>query len=82
VVQLLLETGKVDVDFKDSYARTPLSWAAGKGHEAVVKLLLETGKVDVDLKDCFTQTPLSWAAKNGHEAVVKLLSQSPPHPPP
>jgi len=29
----------------------PLSWAAERGHEAVVKLLLKTGKVDVNLKD-------------------------------
>jgi KaiC/GvpD/RAD55 family RecA-like ATPase len=37
-----------DVDSKDNYGQTPLSWAAKNGHEAVVKLLLETGKVDVD----------------------------------
>ena len=35
----MLETGKVDVGSKDEYGQTPLSWAAGKGHEAVVKLL-------------------------------------------
>ncbi|KAF2185930.1 hypothetical protein K469DRAFT_664957, partial [Zopfia rhizophila CBS 207.26] len=44
VVKPLLETGKVDVDSKDKYGRTPLSWAAYNGHEAVAKLLLETGK--------------------------------------
>ena len=80
MVKLLLETGRVDVDSKDystnGYGRTPLSWAAENGHEAVVKLLLETGKVNVDSKDSFGQTPLSWAAKNGHEAVVKLLQSS------
>ncbi|KAH8688669.1 hypothetical protein GQ44DRAFT_802460, partial [Phaeosphaeriaceae sp. PMI808] len=71
---LLLGTGKVDVDAKDNkYGRTPLSWAAEKGHEAIVKLLLDTGKVDVDAKDSFGQTPLFRAAENGHGAVVKLL---------
>jgi ankyrin repeat protein len=41
VVKLLLVTDKVDVDFKDTECgRTPLSWAAEGGHEAVVKLLL------------------------------------------
>jgi ankyrin repeat protein len=29
----------VDVDSKDDGGRTPLSWAAEIGHEAVVKLL-------------------------------------------
>jgi hypothetical protein len=50
---VLLETGKADVDSKDTKGRTPLQWAAEKGHEAVVKLLLGTGKVDVDSKDTY-----------------------------
>ncbi|KLU82836.1 hypothetical protein MAPG_01904 [Magnaporthiopsis poae ATCC 64411] len=74
VVRLLLDTdGGVDIDFKDTAGRTPLSWAAEKGHEAVVKLLLNTGKVDVDSKVSTGQTPLMWAAEFGHAAVVKLL---------
>ncbi|KAL1625640.1 hypothetical protein SLS56_007224 [Neofusicoccum ribis] len=76
IVELLLETGKADVDSKDQFGRTPLWWAAESGHEAVVKLLLETGKVDVDLKDQFGRTPLWWAAESGYEAVVKLLLET------
>ncbi|CAG8982672.1 hypothetical protein HYALB_00014050 [Hymenoscyphus albidus] len=73
VVQLLLDNA-TEADLQCSNGRTPLSWAARNGHEAVVKLLLQTDKVDADSKDNkYGQTPLSWAAENGHEAVVKLL---------
>ena len=61
------------INARDEMGRTPLSWAAEKGHEAVVKLLLGTGRVDADTKDDRTRTPLSRAARKGHEAVVKLL---------
>jgi hypothetical protein len=73
---LLLKTGKVEVDSKDKDGRTPLSWAAVKGHKAVVKPLLETDKVEVDIKDYGNRTPLFWAAYGGHEAVVKLLLET------
>ena len=59
---------------KSQHGRTPLSWAAGAGHEAVVKLLLAKDGIDPDLKDIqSSRTPLSWAAGGGHEAVVQLL---------
>ena len=67
----LLENGH-DLSSNDSYYRTPLSWAAEKGHEAVVKLLLEKG-AEPETKDQGDWTPLLHAAGNGHEAVVKLL---------
>ena len=76
VVQLLLNTGQVEVDAKDMAGQTPLSNAAECGHEAVVQLLLNTGQVEIDAKDSAGRTPLSWAAQNGHEAVVQLLQQA------
>jgi ankyrin repeat protein len=49
IVKLLLDTGKVNVDARDSwYNRTPLSWAAVKGHEAIVKLLLDARGTSFD----------------------------------
>ncbi|KAI9781882.1 MAG: hypothetical protein M1839_005676 [Geoglossum umbratile] len=69
----LLKNG-YNPDLEDSSRRTPLSWAAERGHEAVVKLLLAKDGVDINSKDSYGgQTPLSLAAERGHEAVVKLL---------
>ena len=53
--------------------RTPLSWAAGKGHEGIVKLFLERKDVNPDVPDMYRSTPLSWAAEKSHEGIVKLL---------
>ena len=70
-VQFLISSDSPDPE--DSYGRTPLSWAAGNGHTAVVKQLLDKG-AELETKDTeYGQTPLSWAAESGQEAVVKQL---------
>jgi tRNA A37 threonylcarbamoyladenosine biosynthesis protein TsaE len=70
--EVLLTVG-ADVNAKDKWGQTPLSWAAENGHEAVVKLLLEKG-VELETEDKYGgRTPLLWAAENRLEAVVKLL---------
>jgi ankyrin repeat protein len=75
VLAKLLKT-QVDLDSKDGDGRTPLSWAAERGHETVVKLLLETGRVNPNSKNGDGRTPLWYVAERGHEAVVKLLLET------
>ncbi|KAL8301465.1 hypothetical protein RB593_000327 [Gaeumannomyces tritici] len=72
-LEVILPNSNHIIDIPDSHGRTPLSYAANAGHEAVVKLLLAAGIVNVDSMDKHGRTPLSCAADAGHEAVVKLL---------
>ena len=46
-MKLLLDKN-ADIESKSDSGQTPLSWAAEKGHEAVVKLLLDKN-ADVEL---------------------------------
>jgi Ankyrin repeats (3 copies) len=71
-VKALLDQG-VPVDVKFRYDRTPLSFAADRGHLEMVKLLLERG-ADVNARDSFYKmTPLSAAAMKGNADIVRLL---------
>jgi len=60
-VELLLEKG-AKLETKSNSGQTPLSYAAEKGHEAVLKLLLEKG-AELETKDKYGRTLLSYAAE-------------------
>lgn len=72
VFAFLLWCGGSEVNRADEFQRTPLYWAAKRGHEAVVNLLLERG-ADVNVMDDLEDTPIWLAAKNGHEGVMEML---------
>jgi ankyrin repeat protein len=74
LLEQIVERSILNADLKDGYSRTPLIWAAMKGHKSIVKLLTDRSDVVADFSDWYDQTALSWAAMNGHEAGVKLLS--------
>ncbi|KAF4341456.1 purine and uridine phosphorylase [Fusarium beomiforme] len=57
----------------DDEGKTPLSWAALKGHLRVVKFLVGWPGVDVNVQDGGGRTPYFLAKKVGHEDIVKLL---------
>ena len=70
VLAALIQTECYDVNNPDVSGKTPLSYAAWKGHAGVVEILL--GQEGVNL-----QTPLAYAASGGHEEVVKILLRLP-----
>ena len=60
-------------DDKDGDGRTPPSYAAGDGHEAVVRILLDQASFEADCEDAIRRTPLSHVSSSGHVEVEKLL---------
>jgi len=70
---LLVAHHTVDPNSRNTIGRTPLSFAAMYGHDAIVITLLTNECVDPDLKDYYGSTPLSIAARNCRTEVVKML---------
>ena len=62
---------------EDSSYRTPVSYAAQNGHEAIVAFLLKAASPDENSSPRqWARTPLSYAAEGGHLAVVIMLLES------
>jgi len=67
----LLECG-AEVDARDRWGRTPLTWAVAFGRKNTVELLL-THAATIDLADNLGTTPLHCAAFRGQEDLVELF---------
>ena len=73
VASLLFGRRYVNPNSSSISGQTPLSWAAGNGHEGTVKLLLGQEDVNPNSSIKSGRTLLSWAAEGSHEGIVKLL---------
>ncbi|KAL5089141.1 hypothetical protein Trisim1_005994 [Trichoderma cf. simile WF8] len=73
VVQLLLDTNKVNVNSVNSDGSTPLHYASLRQHEDIVKVLLDTRGIDVNLQDVYGYSPLHLSARRGYEAIAQLF---------
>ncbi|KAF9779083.1 hypothetical protein IL306_002663 [Fusarium sp. DS 682] len=71
-VDLILRTGKVNVNTANSYSETPLLVAAGFGLHMVVRVCLAYG-ADINTTDALGRTPLSLAAGFGDIKTTKYL---------
>ncbi|KAK4060935.1 hypothetical protein Trihar35433_9860 [Trichoderma harzianum] len=74
VFEMLLELSTSDeVNCPDVYQRTPLFYAAMRGHNHILNLLLLSWVADVHRKDFYGSTALFAAVRNGHEQIVGQL---------
>ncbi|KAF5898539.1 ankyrin repeat domain-containing protein 29 isoform X1 [Clarias magur] len=72
LLQLLLNSGRVDIDCKDSYGTSALMVASYSGHYDCVRELIMQG-ADINLQRETGTTSLFFAAQQGHDEVIKLL---------
>jgi ankyrin repeat protein len=71
-VQQCIKNGD-DVEYKDKYGDTALSWAAWNGHTEIVRYLTVEGGADVESKDKYGNTALNWAASNSCTETIRCL---------
>lgn len=76
IVQLLLNSRRVNINVADRYGQTPLALAAWEGRDDVVKLLLSHKGVDVNLQDSAGRTALHRAAWHHTVPVMATLINS------
>uniref|UniRef100_A0A8C0IPB7 Ankyrin repeat domain 29 n=1 Tax=Chelonoidis abingdonii TaxID=106734 RepID=A0A8C0IPB7_CHEAB len=72
LLQLLLNSGRVDVDCRDSLGTTALMVASHYGHIECVRELVLQG-ADINLQRESGTTALFFAAQQGHNDVVRFL---------
>jgi ankyrin repeat protein len=70
-VDVLIDAGW-DPDARNTYGRSPLSFAVEHGHEAIVQAFLHR-EVEPDSRDKNGRTPFSYACQGGFQTIAEAL---------
>jgi ankyrin repeat protein len=73
IAEALLDTNKVNINFRDREGRTPLHHAVLLKHKSLVLLLLSRKEIDIQIRDETNCTPLWCAAECGNLDAARLL---------
>ncbi|GFF94054.1 hypothetical protein IFM60648_10288 [Aspergillus lentulus] len=73
IAKALLDTNRVNINFRDAWGRTPLHYAVLSKHKPSVLLLLDTNRVNINFRDAQGRTPLHHAVPLKHKPSVLLL---------
>ncbi|KAJ9299454.1 hypothetical protein DTO271G3_3076 [Paecilomyces variotii] len=74
MVQMLVQNG-ADIETRNRFHQTLLSWAAKIGNIYIVQMLLQNG-ANIESRDRLQRTPLSLAMSEGHTEMVQFLLQN------
>jgi hypothetical protein len=72
IIQVLLQSGNMDVNQQDSDGRTPLLHAVMQNRELVVRLLLKQG-ARIGILDCDGRSGIHWAVLRRNLSMLQLL---------
>lgn len=72
IINTILEQG-IEIDLRDCFGLTPLSYAAQKGDPAFIMKILDRRDVNPNSQDKGGRTPLSYAVESGNRIIVRLL---------
>jgi len=72
MITALLKAG-ADVNSRDEYGSTALSWASFRGNKDLVKLLVAQPGIKLDQTNIDGHTALMTAAERGHTEIVDML---------
>jgi len=75
IQQLLQADPKPNINHKDEYGWSALSWAASEGHLEVVKTLLQVDEININILNSDGWSALHNAVRSRQLEVVKLLLQ-------